>query len=70
MEAFQDFLNSEEFKLKAKLPDNKEGRRFRQYKKRYKEGKLGKAAIIEILEANGYEIRADKVEKKIVASPS
>jgi hypothetical protein len=63
-EAFEDFTESETFKETAKRKDVPEGTRYRMSLSRFKKGKLGKAAIIELLEANGYVIKADKVEKK------
>lgn len=62
-EAFIDFTNSEEFKETAKKKDVI-GNRFRKNLMRFRNGTLGKAAIIELLEANGYVIYADKVEKR------
>lgn len=65
-EAFIDLINSEGFKEITRRRDDAKGVRYRIYLSRFRKGKLGKASIIEILEANGYEIRADKVEKKNV----
>lgn len=66
-EAFNDFINSENFKEVAKRKDIPEGAKFRMSLSRYRKGKLGKAAIIELLEANGYEVKANRAEKKNVA---
>jgi hypothetical protein len=63
-EAFMEFLNSPAFKDIAKRQDIPDGGRYRQYKKRFIEGKLSKDIIIELLEGNGYVISANKARKK------
>jgi hypothetical protein len=64
-EAFIHFTKSDAFKEIAKQR-NSFGGKYRAYLSRFNAGKLKHGAITEILEANGYEIRSDKVEKKIV----
>lgn len=64
-EAFIQLVTSEEFREIAKQR-NSLGGKYRAYLSRFNAGKLRHGAITEILEANGYEIRADKVEKKNV----
>ena len=61
-EAFDDFIKTADFKDKAKKNDA-EGGKLRVYHKRYNEGTLRSGAIVELLLANGYEIKADKIVK-------
>ena len=62
-EAFIDFISADGFKDVAKLK-NSEGGKYRVYLARFKSGELKTAAMVELLEANGYEIKANKVGKK------
>jgi hypothetical protein len=62
-EAFTEFINSEVFKEVAKKKD-KEGSKCRVYLLRFKKGELKTGAICELLIANGYEIKANRVTKK------
>ncbi|HTN08862.1 hypothetical protein [Agriterribacter sp.] len=62
-EAFIDFTESEEFKEIAKKKDSF-GSKYRIYLNRFRRGELKSGAIVELLMANGYEIRANKVVKK------
>jgi hypothetical protein len=62
-EAFADFIQSEVFKERAKNRDAL-GSKYRVYLTRYKKGELKAGAITELLLANGYEIKANKVRKK------
>jgi hypothetical protein len=62
-EAFIQFTESSSFKEVAKL-DNAQGAKFRIYLARFKADKLRSGAIVELLIANGYEIKANKVTKK------
>ena len=62
-EAFIDLTESEKFKEIAKHKDS-EGGKYRMYLTRFKTGELKAGAIMELLIANGYEIKANKVTKK------
>ncbi len=62
-EAFLDFVNSDEYKEIVKQR-NSLGGKYRAYLSRYRKGQLKTGAIVEILLANGYEIRANKVVKR------
>jgi hypothetical protein len=62
-EAFKQFSESPEFKAIALKRDNTGGK-FRVYLSRFKKGELKAGAITEILLANGYEVKANKVRKK------
>ncbi|MCW3108465.1 MAG: hypothetical protein JWQ09_2971 [Segetibacter sp.] len=62
-EAFIDFTQSEYYKQVAK-ENNSLGGKFRGYLSRFNSGKLKTGAIVDLLIANGYEVKADKVEKK------
>jgi len=62
-EAFIHFTESSDFKDVAKL-DNAQGAKYRIYLSRFKADKLRSGAIVELLIANGYEIKANKVTKK------
>lgn len=62
-EALQEFFESKEYKDIAKL-NEPPGSTYRTWLNRFKAGKLKSGAIVEILEANGYEIKANKVTKK------
>ena len=64
-EAFEELSKSGHFKEVAKRKDIPQGAKYRMSLSRFRKDKLGKAAIIELLEANGYEISAGKVEKKM-----
>jgi hypothetical protein len=61
-EAFIHFTGTPEFKEIAKQKDSLGGK-YRIYLKRFKEGQLKTGAIVELLVANGYEVRANKVKK-------
>lgn len=67
-EAFLDFTSSEQFKEVAKQKDSLGGK-YRKYLSRFNKGELKSGAIVELLEANGYEIKAGKVEKKKETGP-
>ena len=60
--AFEDFVNSTEYKGIAKLRDSRGGK-FRAYLSRYRAGTLKAGAITELLIKNGYVINANKVTK-------
>jgi hypothetical protein len=62
-EAFIQFTESNNFRDVAKQ-NNSVGAKYRIYSARFKAGKLKAGAITEILIANGYEIKANKVTKK------
>ncbi|MBX3241038.1 MAG: hypothetical protein KIT80_16145 [Chitinophagaceae bacterium] len=62
-EAFLDFVNSERYKEVVKQQDSLGGK-YRAYLSRYNKGQLKAGAIVEILLANGYEIKANRVVKK------
>lgn len=62
-EAFKQLAQSTEFKEIAKIKDPKGGK-YRSYLSRYNKGELKAGAIVEILIANGYEVKANKVSKK------
>ena len=62
-EAFIQFTESNDFKDIAKQ-DNSQGAKFRVYLARFNADKLRSGAIVELLIANGYEIKANKVSKK------
>lgn len=61
-EAFQEFSNSAIFKEIAKGRDATGGK-YRMYLTRFKKGELKAGAIVEILLANGYEVKANKARK-------
>jgi hypothetical protein len=63
-EAFSQFINSPEFKEIARSQDSR-GKKYRVYAGRFNKGELGAGAIVEILIANGYEVKANKAKKKI-----
>lgn len=62
-EAFNELINSMEFKNIAKAKDA-QGSKYRVYLKRFREGKLQTGALVDFLIANGYEIKANKATKK------
>jgi hypothetical protein len=62
-EAFIQFTESSFFKEIAK-EKNSQGGKYRIYLTRFRSGHLKAGAIVEILIANGYEIKANKVIKK------
>jgi len=62
-EAFIQFTESENYKEVAKL-NNAKGAKYRIYLSRFQADKLRSGAIVELLIANGYEIRANKARKK------
>ena len=62
-EAFIDFTGTPEFKEVAKKKDSLGGK-YRIYLKRFREGQLKAGAIVELLIANGYEVKANRVSKK------
>ena len=62
-EAFMHFTETDRFKEMARKKDSYGGK-LRVYLKRFKEGDLKSGAIVELLLANGYEIKANKVTKK------
>ena len=62
-EAFTQFTESSDFKDIAKI-DNAQGAKYRIYLSRFRAGNLKTGAIVELLIANGYEIKANKVTKK------
>lgn len=62
-EAFEEFTGSVYFKDAAKEKDAL-GSKYRVYLRRYRRGELKAGAITEILLANGYEVKANKVRKK------
>jgi hypothetical protein len=63
IEAFKEFSQSETFK-KTAIKRDSIGGKYRSYLSRFKKGELKAGAITEILLANGYEVRANKVTKK------
>lgn len=74
IEAFKEFIDSEDFKNTAKINDSL-GAKYRIYKSRYTKidpkkpdakvkGALRVGAMVELLIANGYEITANKAVKK------
>ncbi len=62
-QAFAELIESVEFKEIAKLK-NSLGGKYRTYLTRYRNGALKSGAIVELLEAHGYEIKANKVVRK------
>ena len=62
-EAFIHFIGTPEFKEIAKKKDSLGGK-YRIYLKRFREGNLKAGAIVELLIANGYEVKANRVRKK------
>ncbi len=62
-QAFKEFLTSEEYKEVAKQ-NTALGGKYRVYLTRYNRGELKSGAMVEILLANGYEVKANKVVKK------
>ena len=62
-EAFNEFTKSDKFKEIAKQKDSLGGK-YRVYLTRFRTGQLKAGAIAELLLANGYEIRANRVTKK------
>jgi len=63
LEAFEELIETEEFKAIAKQP-NPLGGKYRLYLVRYRKGELKSGALVEMLEANGYEVNAKRVVKK------
>jgi hypothetical protein len=61
-EAFEHFIASAAYKDVAKQ-NTPQGTKYRVYAMRYKNGELKAGAITELLLANGYSIRANKVRK-------
>jgi hypothetical protein len=62
-EAFLELIRSEAFREKAKNNDALGGK-YRLYISRFNKGELRAGAIVEILVANGYEVKANKAKKK------
>ena len=62
-EAFVQFTKSDKFKEIAKQK-NSLGGKYRMYLTRFRTNQLKAGAIAELLLANGYEIKADRVIKK------
>lgn len=62
-QAFEHFINSEDYKKVAK-ENTSLGGKYRIYLTRFKKGELKAGAIVELLLANGYEVKANKVRKK------
>jgi hypothetical protein len=62
-EAFEELIQSEAFRNKAKINDALGGK-YRMYISRFNKGELKAGAIVEILLANGYEVKANKARKK------
>ncbi|PVD50814.1 hypothetical protein DC498_17735 [Terrimonas sp.] len=62
-EAFEELIQSKEFKVIAKKRDSIGGK-YRLYQSRYNRNELKPGAIVEILIANGYEVTANKAVKK------
>jgi len=62
-EAFIDFTQSNDFKEIAKRKDSL-GSKYRIYLSRFGRGVLKSGAIVELLIANGYVIKADRATKK------
>lgn len=62
-EAFIQFIESDRFKNIAKKNDGI-GNKYRMYLSRFRADKLKAGAITELLIANGYEIKANKVTRK------
>jgi len=62
-EAFNEFINSPEFKEIAKEKDSKGGK-YRLYLSYHKKGKLKEGAIVSLLMDNGYEINAKRIHKR------
>jgi hypothetical protein len=58
-QAFTELLKSDEFKAMAKVTST-----YRSYKTRFNNNTLSLNTQIELLEANGYVVKVDKVEKK------
>jgi hypothetical protein len=65
-EAFTQLTESASFKEIAKAKDSKGGK-YRIYLSRFRAGQLKTGAMVELLIANGYEIKANHVTKKKVA---
>ena len=61
--AFIELINSVEYKDIAKLKTS-QGSMHRTWSSRFKKDKLKTGAIVDILQANGYEIIATKAVKK------
>ena len=61
-EAFAQLILTEDYRTKSK-PQGSDGRKYRMYASRFKKGELKSGAIVEMLLANGYEIKANKVRK-------
>lgn len=62
-QAFIHFCESSEFKEIARQKTAL-GSKYRVYLRRFRNGELKSGAIVEILLANGYEVKANKVIKK------
>lgn len=62
-EAFAAFLESPEYKEASKGQTN-EAIKYRTYKQRFLKGELKSGAMVEMLQAHGYEIKAGKASKK------
>ena len=58
-EAFDQLVDSEDFKAKAKTDA-----KYRVYLGRFKKGILGIGAMVEILVQNGYEVKANRARKQ------
>lgn len=62
-EAFREFSQSEKYKQLCKGIDSSAAK-YRVYLGRFKKGKLKIGAMVEMLIANGYEVKANKVTKR------
>ena len=63
-EAFKELINSEAFKEIAKQRDSLGGK-YRLYISRFNRRELKVGAMVEVLLDNGYEVKANKVKRKI-----
>lgn len=62
-EAFEELMNSEDFKEQLKQR-NSAGGKLRSYISRYRSGNLTTGSVVDILLANGYTISATKDVRK------
>ena len=62
-EAFKEFSESQEFKELCKGTDSIAGK-YRMYLSRFRKDNLKLGAMAEILQANGWEIKANRATKK------
>lgn len=63
IEAFTEFVNSDDFKNVARLNDSL-GAKYRIYKRRHEKAELKAGAMVDLLISNCYEITARKTVKK------